>query len=94
MWGGGELAGSMQMDRRFMFMKKNVCLCPEGYIHVYDHNIQTSSSLKPLGQSKSNFMWSVVIVYINGSGHLTKMAAIAINSKSLYKSYSSEPKDL
>ena len=28
-------------------------------IHVYDHNIQTSS-LKPLGQSKPNFMWSIV----------------------------------
>ena len=31
-----------------------VCHCP-GYIHMYDHNIQTSSSLKPLGQSKPNF---------------------------------------
>ena len=33
---------------------------PWGYIHVYDHNIQTSSSLKPLGQSKPNFMWSIL----------------------------------
>ena len=44
------------MDRRFVFMKKvysGGCLpLPRGYIHVYDHNIQTSSSLKPLGQSK------------------------------------------
>ena len=32
---------------------------PRGYIHVYDHNIQTSS-LKPLGQSKPNFMWSIL----------------------------------
>ena len=30
-------------------------------------------------------------VYINGSGHVTKMAAMAIN---LYKSYSSELEDL
>ena len=30
-------------------------------------------------------------VNINGSGHVTKMAAMAINSKNLYKSYSSEP---
>ena len=50
------------MDRRFMFMKKKMSsggclLLPWGYIHVYDHNIQTSS-LKPLGQSKPNFMWS------------------------------------
>ena len=33
---------------------------PPGYIHVYDHNIQTSSPLKPLGQSKPNFIWSIV----------------------------------
>ena len=26
------------------------------YVHVYDHYYQTSSSLKPLGQSKPNFM--------------------------------------
>ena len=45
------------MDRRFMFMKKMSswgCL-PKGYKHVYDHNIQASSSLKQLGQSKPNF---------------------------------------
>ena len=56
---------SMPMDRRFMFMKKILtpgsCLSlPWGYIHVYDHNIQRSTSLKPLGQLKSNFMWSIV----------------------------------
>ena len=59
----GKFAGSMQMDRRFMFMEKNVLrglsAWPLGYIHVYDHNIQTSS-LKLLGQSKPNFMWSIV----------------------------------
>ena len=35
---------------------------PWGYIHVhvYDHNIQTSSPLKQLGQSKSNFMRSII----------------------------------
>ena len=30
-------------------------------------------------------------VYINGQGHMTKMATMAINSKNLYKSYPSEP---
>ena len=54
------------MNRRFIFMKKN---CPQGgclslfrgyIIHVYDHNIQTSSSLKPLAQSKPNIKWSIV----------------------------------
>ena len=29
---------------------------PQGNIHVYYHNIQTSSPLKPLGQLKPNFM--------------------------------------
>ena len=89
------------MDRRFMFIEKMPswdCLplpLPLGYIHVYDHNIQTSASLKSLGQSKPNFMWSTVRkglrgmkVNINGQGHMAKMA---INSKNLHKSYSSEP---
>ena len=30
-----------------------------GNIHVYYNNIQRSSSLKPLGQSKPNFMGSI-----------------------------------
>ena len=53
------------MDRRFMLMKRNLtpggCLpLSRGYIHVYDHNIQTSTSLKPLGQLKPNFMLNIV----------------------------------
>ena len=54
------------MDRIFMVMKKMTsggCLpLSRGYIHVhvYDHTIQTSSSLKPLGQSKPNIKWSIV----------------------------------
>ena len=32
---------------------------PRDNIHVYYHNIQRSS-LKPLGQSKPNFMWSTL----------------------------------
>ena len=52
---GGKLAGSM--DTRFMVLKMSSGGClplSRGYIHVYDHNIQNSSSLKPLGQSKPN----------------------------------------
>ena len=68
---------------------------PRGNIHAYDHNIQRSSSLKLLGQSKSNFMWSILRenenVYINDQGHMTKMAAMAINSKNLLKSSYPEP---
>ena len=61
---GGKLAGSMQMDRRFMPMKNKspqgvVCPCPWDIYILYDHNIQTSS-LKPLGQSKPNIKWSIV----------------------------------
>ena len=41
------------MDRTFMF---NILPLSRGYIHVYDHNIQTSSPLKPVGQSKLNFI--------------------------------------
>ena len=33
---------------------------PRGYTHVYDHNIQTSSPLKPLGLSNPNFMLSII----------------------------------
>ena len=33
-------------------------------------------------------------VNINGQGHMTKMATMAVNSKVLYKSYSSEPENL
>ena len=33
-------------------------------------------------------------VNINGPGHITKIAAMAINSKNHYKSSSSEPEDL
>ena len=33
---------------------------PRGNIHVYYHTIQRYSSLKPLGQSKPNFMWSIL----------------------------------
>ena len=32
---------------------------PRGNIHVYYKNIQRSSSLKPLGQSKPNFIGSI-----------------------------------
>ena len=58
---------------------------PRGYIHVYFHN-----PLKPLGQSKPNFMWSILRkrenkFILNGPGHMTKMAAMAIISKKTYK---------
>ena len=56
---------NQQMDRRFMlkiiFLGPGGCLpLSQGYINVYDQTIRTSSSLKPLGQSKPNFMWSIL----------------------------------
>ena len=57
-------------------------------MHVYNHYFQTSSSLKPLGKSMLNFIWSLfweekMKVYINGPGHMTKMAAMPIYGKNL-----------
>ena len=72
---GSKLVRNEPMDRIVMFMKilwaQGGCLTlPQGYIHVYDQNIQTSSSLKPLCQSKPNFMWSILTVgNQNGSFH-------------------------
>ena len=49
-----------------MILKINVPqwqICPtlRDNIHVYYHNIHRSSSLIPLGQSKPNFVWSILI---------------------------------
>ena len=59
---------------------------PRGNILVYYNNIQRSSSLKPLGQSKPNFIASIYgkgesIVFINNPGHMIKMAAMPIYGK-------------
>ena len=56
----------------------------------------TSSSLKPLGQSNSNFIWRLLRtqgmkVCSNGPGHMTKMAATPIYGKNPLKSSSPEP---
>ena len=42
---------------------------PQGYIHVYDQNIQTSSSLKPRGQSKLLTLCRASLVRVNESLH-------------------------
>ena len=53
------------MDLRFMILKEiwnpGVYVPPtRGNIHVYYRDIQRSSSLKSLGQSKPKFMWSIL----------------------------------
>ena len=71
-----NLAENGQIDCRFMFPKKKkkqqqkkkkniwsqgaVCPPSRGNIFVYFHNIQSSSPLKQLGQSKPIFMWSTL----------------------------------
>ena len=62
---------------------------PWGYMHVYDHHFQRSS-LKPLRQSKPNFMWSLLGIDTNGPGHMTKMAATPVYGKNLQKSSPTE----
>ena len=47
------------------------------------HQQFQTSSLKPLGQSKPNFMWSHLKVYIYGLGHMTKMAPMPIYGTNL-----------
>ena len=63
---------------------------PRSYIHVYDQSIETAWPIKaklyvehPLAEGLK--------VCINGQGHMTKMAAMTINSKKPLKSSSSEP---
>ena len=56
------------------------------------HNFQRSSSLKPLGQSKTNFIGGTK-VFINNPGHMTMTAAMPIYSETPSKSSSLEPLD-
>ena len=77
-----------QINRRFIFLKKEIitgrCLSlPRGYIHAYDNYFQKSFTLKPLGQSKPNFMCCLLgkrepKFCNNGLGHMTKLAAMPI----------------
>ena len=53
-----------------------------------------TSPLKPLGQSKPNSWEGGTKVYINGSGHMTKMATTPIYGKNLKKASSPEPEVL
>ena len=54
---------------------------------------QTSSPLKPFDQSKPPWEGGMK-GYINGPGHMTKMAAMPIYGKNLKKSSSPEPEVL
>ena len=55
-----------------------VCPQPRGSIHVYNHNIQISSSLKLLGQSMSRHCVK------NNPGHMTKMAIYGKNPPKIF----------
>ena len=59
-----------------------------GCIYVYNHDFQTSSSLKPNWPINAKFHanppWEVGMkVYINGTGHIPKMSAMPIYGKNL-----------
>ena len=64
-----------------------------GYMHVYNHYYQTSSKIaSPI---KAKFYveppWEVgKKVHINGTGHMTKMAAMLIYGKNFQKSSPTE----
>ena len=67
-----------------------------GGVVVVRPQFQTSSPLKPLGQSKLKFYveppWKGgTNVYINGPGHMTKMAAMRIYGKNFKKSFPPQP---
>ena len=59
---------------------------PRGNRYVYNHNIRRSSSLKPSGQSKSNFIGIICMkggtsMIINKPGHMSKITAVSIYGK-------------
>ena len=54
---------------------------PRGNIHVYYHSIQTSSSLKPVRQSKSNFIWSI---YRKGESTCIKIIQVKMSGIPIY----------
>ena len=66
-----------------MFMKifgpGRLSVPARGYINLYGHNFRTSFSPKQLDQSKPTLckasMGKRNKIYINGPGHMTKMAA-------------------
>ena len=70
---------------------------PRGNIHVYYHNIQTSSPLKPRIKAKFyvKHLWNGGInLYINYLVHMTKMAAMPIYDKNPSKIFFSESGEL
>ena len=78
-------------------MSSGGCLpLPRGYIHIsdLDSNIFFSETAWSAILYMEHHQERRLKVKINGSGHVTKKAAMAINIKNLYKSYSSEPEDL
>ena len=88
------------MDRRLTCkILKNNCTpwvglpLPRSNTHVYNHTIQSISSLNPFGQSKSTFIGSLYRkggnVFINNPGRMIKIAAIPIYGKNPSKIISS-----
>ena len=86
---GKNLARNEQMDRRFMFMKifwAQGVVCPRpGAIYMFVTkilNIISSETTWPIKAKLyvEHCYEGAMKVYVNGQGHMTKMAAMAINS--------------
>ena len=60
---GGNLLVVCKWTDDYFYEKQNDprgLSAPAPGLHVYDHDIQTSSSIKPLDQIKPNFMWRII----------------------------------
>ena len=62
---GKKLARNEEIDRRFMLLKifwaqRVVCPCPGAIYMCMTIILKHLQSVKPLGQSKPNFMWNIL----------------------------------
>ena len=77
----------MKLTTASYFVPGITCPCPWGNIHVYDHYFQ--KSLKPLGQSKPNFMW--FLLGKRGHNYNISLATIRIYGKTFKISRTQSP---
>ena len=98
---GGKLAAKDYIDWIILLIKTltpwGLSAPARGYIHVYNHYFQTSSFLKPLGQSMPNFMWCLLgqwerkFIYNQYRSHDQDGRHAHIYCKNLKKSSPPEP---
>ena len=89
-WGSDLIGKNICVNEKHL-TPGDFCSCPGvGAIYMFMATIfKHLLPLKPLGKSKPNCMWRLLGKeggmkgYINGQGHMTKIAAMAINGKYL-----------